>query len=34
MNNIKEFSNFSESLKLNQKAELLDEGGANLIDSF
>lgn len=34
MDNIKEFSNFSESLKLNQKAELLDEDGVNLIDRF
>lgn len=34
MENIKEFSNFAESLKLNQKAELLDEKGINLIKDF
>jgi hypothetical protein len=34
MEHIKEFSEFSESLKLNQKAELLDEKGLNLIKDF
>lgn len=34
MEHIKEFSDFSESLKLNQKAELLDEKGINLIGDF
>lgn len=34
MKNIKEFSKFSESLKLNQKAELLDNDGKNLINEF
>ena len=34
MTDIKEFSKFSESLKLNQKAELLNEDGENLINDF
>ena len=34
MKNIKEFSKFSESLKLNQKAEFLDDKGDNLISKF
>ena len=34
MKDIKEFSRFSESLKLNQKAELLNEDGDNLINDF
>ena len=34
MENIKEFSNFAESLKLNQKAELLDDKGISLINDF
>lgn len=34
MEYIKEYSNFAESLKLNQKAELFDEKGINLIKDF
>lgn len=34
MTDIKEFSRFSESLKLNQKAELINEDGENLINDF
>ena len=34
MTNIKEFSQFAESLKLNQKAELLNDDGENLINDF
>jgi len=34
MKNIKDFLNFSESLKLNQKAELFDAKGKNLITDF
>jgi hypothetical protein len=32
--NIKEFSKFSELLKLNQKAEFLDDKGDNIISKF
>ena len=34
MTNIKEFSKFAESLKLNQKAELINEKGENLINDI
>jgi len=34
MKDIKEFTKFAESLKLNQKAELLDENGKNLVNDF